>query len=217
MNGFGATVSRILVLGCPGSGKSTLATVLARRTGLPLHRLDDEHWGPGWTRPDPVWWKRRQETIVSNDRWIIEGNYLPTIPIRAARAEVVVVVDTGTLRCLYRVVARAWRIRRGDLGGLPTAVAAEAARGTRVKATRDLGALLWLVLLFRFRGRWPVVDAARTNPDAGLVLAVTPSRGRDRAENVRKALRRREIEARTVGTAEVADLIESWAVPARQV
>jgi adenylate kinase family enzyme len=186
---------RILVLGCPGSGKSTLAVRLARYTGLPLHHLDDEHWGPGWSRPTPEAWRLRQRELAAGDRWIIEGNYLPTVHLRAARAQLVIMLDTGTLRCLARVLRRAWRIRRGDPAGLPLRVREQARAGERVSATRGFLPLLVMVATFRARRWWTTLRRARAAPGTPLLVAVGPGRTARRTAVLRARLHRAGVPA----------------------
>jgi len=193
--------NRILVLGCPGAGKTTLARQLASDTGLPLYHLDDEYWGAGWTRPDPRRWERRQRELTAGESWIIDGNYLPTIHLRAARADLVVLVDTATTRCLLRVLARAWRIHRGDHSDLPLRVRAAAASASAgsaslrgagasgpVRATRDLLPLLWMIIRFRARDWRAVVERACANPDVAMLVAVGRRRPGRRVAAVRGRL-----------------------------
>lgn len=177
---------RMLVLGCPGSGKTTLAERVRRVTGQPLVHLDDEHWGPGWQRPSAEEWARRQRELAAGPNWIIDGNYLPTVPIRAERATAAVIVDTATLTCLHRVIRRAARIRAGDLSALPVAVRTTA--GGRVRATRDFAALLRKILYFRHRDFWALVAAARSGSCSRLVVVVPGRFQARRAAAVRRGL-----------------------------
>ncbi|WP_410575597.1 hypothetical protein [Amycolatopsis sp. cmx-4-61] len=167
--------ARVLVLGSPGAGKTALARTLAAVTGLPLHHLDDEYWGAGWARPAEQDWRRRQTELISRPEWIIEGNYLPTIALRATRAELAVIVDAPTALCLVRAVRRAWRIHRGDFGALPERVRADTVTGTPVRATRDFPALLAKIARFRRRDL-PVVVAEAGRHGATVVLAATRTR-----------------------------------------
>lgn len=173
---MGEGVQRIVILGSPGSGKTTLARRLHARLGLPVHHLDDEYWGPEWSRPSDEAWRRRQQELAAASTWLIEGNYFPTIELRTARADLVIVLDAPALLCLWRVIERAWRVRRGALHLLPRRVATSSAG--RPPATKDFAALVRLVSGFRRRYWWPVLQKARVNPRARVVIGVVGGSGR---------------------------------------
>ena len=189
---------RILVLGCPGSGKTTVGLALAQDLGLPLHHLDDEFWGPGWTRLAQNRWHDRQHTLTAEPAWIIDGNHLSTVALRAARADLIVVVDGPTILCLARVVARAWRIRRGQTDLLPARIRAEAEAGGTVRATRDLGRLLRQILGFRWRELWLTIDESQSAGARPLVVVAVPGLVRARRAGIARRLRRRGITATVV-------------------
>lgn len=134
-------MQRVLVIGSPGAGKSTLSHVIASRTGLPLHHLDRMFWLPGWVERDRDEGRALLAEVLAQDRWIIDGNYGSTLPLRVARADTVVWLDYPTMLCLWRVVRRWWRWRgraRPDMTeGCPERLDAE---------------FLWYV--FRFRAAW---------------------------------------------------------------
>lgn len=204
------TEPRMLVLGCPGSGKTTLAQRVRRATGRPLIHLDDEHWGPGWQRPSDEEWVRRQRELAAGPEWIIEGDYLPTVPIRAECATAALVVDTATLTCLYRVVRRAARIRAGDLSALPAAVRATAAG--RVRATKDFPGLLRKILRFRRHDFWELVGTARSGSCSRLVVVVVGRFPVRRVAVVRRGLAARSwpgivVDAATLDAAVSADTL----------
>ncbi|MGN0747211.1 MAG: AAA family ATPase [Aristaeellaceae bacterium] len=97
---------RILVVGCPGSGKSTLARRLAEKTGLPLDHLDSIDW-----RDDSTYLTREElvevlRPILASPRWIIDGNYNGTMPLRAETCEEVIFLDDPVEVCLAGVRAR---------------------------------------------------------------------------------------------------------------
>ena len=108
---MGLPMQRILVIGSPGAGKSTLAHALARRTGLPLHHLDRMHWLPGWVERDRAEGLDAVRQVLAQDRWIIDGNYGSSLPLRLERADTVVWLDYPTWLCLGRALKRWWQYR----------------------------------------------------------------------------------------------------------
>ncbi|HWH18519.1 MAG TPA: topology modulation protein [Allosphingosinicella sp.] len=111
-------MERVLVIGSPGAGKSTLAGVLAKRTGLPLFHLDQLYWRPGWVEPDKATWAAEVSSLIAQPRWIIEGNYGGTLPLRLGRADTVIHLDLPAPLCVIRVlkrVIRSWGRVRADM------------------------------------------------------------------------------------------------------
>ncbi|MGW1059904.1 hypothetical protein [Micromonospora rubida] len=202
---------RILVVGCPGAGKSTFATALGRDTGLPVRHLDDRYWGPGWSRPDAQWWAEHQATLTEGDQWIVDGNYLPTLHLRVPRADLVVLLDASTLTCLIRVLRRAWQIKRGARAHLPARVRAEAQSGTRVPATKAFLPLLSMILRFRRRDWWKVVDLAGSRDRTTLMVAVVPGLVGSRVPGLRRRLRNRAVSATVCPLADAGKLIRDLA------
>ncbi len=104
-----------------------LASELARLTNLPLYRLDDLYWQPGWQRPDPADFAERLGAVVAQERWILEGNHASTLEYRLARADGVVLLDLPPWRCLFSVAYRGLQRNSGDLSTLPERVRKQAA------------------------------------------------------------------------------------------
>src|SRR5438034_461599 len=100
-------LTRVLVLGCSGSGKSTFARALALRTGLPLIHLDREYWTPGWVeRYGLPRWLDRVAELAGGERWIIDGNYSGSLPLRLPRATCALWLDLPRWQCLGSTVYR---------------------------------------------------------------------------------------------------------------
>lgn len=102
-----------MVIGSGGAGKSTLALRLGQRTGLPVIHLDREYWGPGWTPMPEDQWEARIRELAAHDRWIMDGNFGGTIPIRLAAADTVVFLDLPRLVCIWNVTRR-WATYRSE-------------------------------------------------------------------------------------------------------
>lgn len=84
---------KVIVIGSPGSGKSTFSRGLRDATGLPLHYLDMI-----WHKPDKTNVTREEfdgalDSIVSGDRWIIDGNYQRTLETRLKKCDAVFLFD----------------------------------------------------------------------------------------------------------------------------
>jgi adenylate kinase family enzyme len=55
-----------------------------------------------------------QRELVTAERWIIEGNYASTLPIRLARADSVIFLDLPARTCLWGIAQRRWHYGGGQ-------------------------------------------------------------------------------------------------------
>lgn len=99
-------MKRIIVIGCPGAGKTTFAEKLCKRLALPLYYLDAI-----WHRPDRTHISReeyssRLSEILTQDAWIIDGNYSRTMEERMAACDTVFFLDLPSDVCLEGAIAR---------------------------------------------------------------------------------------------------------------
>lgn len=99
-------MEKVLVIGCPGSGKSTFARELNKITGIPLFYLDMI-----WHKPDKTTCSResfdqRLGGILKGERWIIDGNYARTLPLRLACCDTVFWLDYPLETCIEGIRAR---------------------------------------------------------------------------------------------------------------
>lgn len=93
-------MQKVIIIGCPGAGKSTFGRKLADVTGLPLHYLDMI-----WHRSDRTTVSREEfdeqlDSLLDGDRWIIDGNYIRTLPLRLFRCDTVFMFDLPLEVCL---------------------------------------------------------------------------------------------------------------------
>lgn len=98
--------NRISIIGGSGSGKSTLATILSNKFGLPAIHLDSINFNSNWEEIN----KNTRDNIIleksNEDKWIIDGNYLKTLPYRFDRADLIIWLDYSTLFLLINVLKR---------------------------------------------------------------------------------------------------------------
>lgn len=101
-------MQRIVVLGRGAAGKTTTALRLARLTGLPVLELDRYFWSPDLTPTPPDTWTNKQRELAATDRWIMDGDLGPydNPAARLDRADTVLVLDFGLLRCSWRAFRR---------------------------------------------------------------------------------------------------------------
>ena len=104
---------RVLVLGCPGAGKSTLARSLGEALSLPVVHLDKLWWKSGWVNRTEGEFDALLGAVLLGEEWVIDGNYLRTLPRRLERCDAVVLLDYPRRVCLLRALRRilTWRGR----------------------------------------------------------------------------------------------------------
>ncbi|MCA0970240.1 DNA topology modulation protein [Halobacillus litoralis] len=99
-------MKRIAVIGPAGSGKSTLSRELSEKTGIAVYHLDSLHWRPGWEAVSKEEQRSIQNGIISQNSWIIDGNYGGTLDVRLTAADTIVFMDVPRRVCLYRIIKR---------------------------------------------------------------------------------------------------------------
>ena len=105
---------RVVVTGMAGAGKSTFSRALSAETGLPVIHLDIHFWKPGWVEPSEDEWRQEQRDLITNDEWILDGNYHATLDLRLERADTAVFLDTPWWFCAWRALVRG--VRRRPVG-----------------------------------------------------------------------------------------------------
>lgn len=107
-------MKRIVILGRGGAGKSTLAQQLGRALRTPVTELDSIFWKPG-PQPTPDHeWAQIQHQLLSEDRWIIDGDLGPYdthLARRLSAADTIAILDFPLWRCIWRTLRRSHETR----------------------------------------------------------------------------------------------------------
>jgi adenylate kinase family enzyme len=103
-------LKQINVIGTSGSGKSTFSRELADALKIPYIEMDKIFWEPNWQQPSDEKFFKNLENALSRDKWVLDGNYTRTIPIKWKNVETVIWLDysftTTTFQSIKRTVQR---------------------------------------------------------------------------------------------------------------
>lgn len=99
-------IKRIAVVGRPGSGKSTFALKLSEQTHLPVYHLDKIFFIDNWVTRNKEEFLNLKQIWVNQDKWIIDGNAITSLPIRYEKADAVVLFLLPRWKCLWRIFKR---------------------------------------------------------------------------------------------------------------
>ena len=113
-------MERIIIIGCGGAGKSTLARQLGEKLDLPVVHLDKIFWSPGnWQHLPREEFDALLIKELEKPRWILDGNFDRTLPLRLEKCDTVIYLDFNRFVCLFswlkRVVTN-WGRTRADMG-----------------------------------------------------------------------------------------------------
>lgn len=97
---------RVLVLGRCGAGKSHFSEWLGKELGLPVIHLDFRFWKSNWTMPVKEEWASWIRGAANEERWVMDGNYLTSLGMRLARADLVIFLEIPLWLSLFRYFCR---------------------------------------------------------------------------------------------------------------
>ena len=155
-------MNRIAIMGCGGSGKSHLARSLGAALGITPVHLDGLYYDADWKPLDKDKFADLQRDRVTAPRWIIDGNYASSLPIRLQAADTVIFLDLPGWACLWGILQR--RLRHG--GGQHQAI------GVYDRITWDF---VWYILGYR-RTMAPRVRTLITEHAGDAQVVILPSR-----------------------------------------
>ena len=101
-------MKKINVVGTSGSGKSTFSRMLATRLGYPYLEMDAMFWRANWQESSDEAFFAKLENSLSQDRWVLDGNYNRTVDIKWADIDHVIWIDYPFSRTIYQAVKRAF-------------------------------------------------------------------------------------------------------------
>lgn len=98
---------KIHICGTYGSGKSTLAKVLSKEFGIRCYALDDLKYEVKYNKIRPVEERiKKLQEICSLPEWITEGTWSNYAEDAFKKADVIIVMNTSKLLCIYRILNR---------------------------------------------------------------------------------------------------------------
>lgn len=98
---------RVNVVGTSGVGKSTFARRLAILLGTRHIEMDAVFWRPGWAQPSDEAFFARLAAELARERWVLDGNYTRSIPVKWAQVDTVIWLDYSLPRTLIQAARRA--------------------------------------------------------------------------------------------------------------
>lgn len=97
---------RVVIIGGSGSGKSTLARKIGKAANLPVIHLDKFFFNPGWVERERADFNKDVQAQTQKSKWVMDGNFISSLPARLARADTLVFLDIPSHVRLWRVIKR---------------------------------------------------------------------------------------------------------------
>lgn len=97
---------RINVVGSSGSGKTTFSRRLAKRLDCAHIEMDALFWQPDWRQSDDDTFFHKIRQATAEDRWVLDGNYSRSMPLKWQRVDTVIWLDYGFWRTFRQLMVR---------------------------------------------------------------------------------------------------------------
>ncbi|HEX2674413.1 MAG TPA: hypothetical protein VHM25_26235, partial [Polyangiaceae bacterium] len=92
--------------GASGSGKSTFSQRLASQLAQPLIEMDALFWNRNWSESPDEQFFARLRSALAQPRWVLDGNYDRTLPIKWQDVTAVIWLDYSLPRTLLQGIQR---------------------------------------------------------------------------------------------------------------
>ena len=99
-------MKKVILIGSPGSGKSYLTSHLKDKVDLPIYHLDKLYWYDDWKHISRQELINKQEEIMKNDKWLIDGHFQSTLENRIKNADTIIHFNMSGLTCVNGVKHR---------------------------------------------------------------------------------------------------------------
>lgn len=100
-------LKKINIVGTSGSGKSTFAKKLANILSIDYIEMDVLFWRKNWHCLNDKDFSSLLKTSLEKERWVLDGNYSNTTPVKWENVDVVIWLDFSFFRTMSQAVKRA--------------------------------------------------------------------------------------------------------------
>ena len=104
-------MKKIIVIGSPGAGKSCFSRELSLLTHIELFHMDNLYWHEDKSHISHEELVSKLNEIMTNETWIIDGNYISTMELRIKKADTIFYLDYPTEVCIEGIKARVGKKR----------------------------------------------------------------------------------------------------------
>lgn len=115
-------MNRIVIIGNGGSGKSTFAKKLGKKLKIKVMHLDNLYQKSQGKINNSTDWDHIQEKLVTEKKWIIDGNFPRTWHIRINCADTIIFFDFPLWISIYRTILRRIRYSNSNRPDMPIGV-----------------------------------------------------------------------------------------------